>query len=133
MSCFSNKSISEETIDDILEGSQKILDFSEDALGLVPIPGLGPAAGALSSIIEMVKVGTRASVNVCLVSHVLSQKARGNVDTRKDLAEHIKGLAEALERAHAVAQAQPEGREKVMDHLKSPELKERLDKLAQYV
>ena len=57
MTCVSFRYFGDDIIDDILEASQKLLDFGQDALELSPIPGLNIAAGVLSSVIGMIQVG----------------------------------------------------------------------------
>ena len=57
MSCFSAGNSRDESIDDVLQNARRILDLGKDALELSPVPGLKIAAGALSTVIEMIQVG----------------------------------------------------------------------------
>lgn len=54
--CLANVKVSEDVVDNILEAAQTLLDASEGALDLAPVPGLSVAASTLSTIIGMIKV-----------------------------------------------------------------------------
>ena len=56
MLCLTTPVISDSTIDNVLEYSQKLLEIGEEVSDLSPIPGLGIAAKSLSAIIEHIKV-----------------------------------------------------------------------------
>lgn len=57
MSCFSDSSVADQAVDDILNEAQWVLDTAGNILGVAsPIPGLQIAASTLSGLIGMVLV-----------------------------------------------------------------------------
>lgn len=73
MSCFAINTFEEDNTTITLDSAQQLLDIGRDALGLAPIPGLDVAAGALSSIIGMIKVCTKHSL-LLTIAHISFSK-----------------------------------------------------------